>query len=123
MHAPTENRPTTHDGMRPYDRNGQTVLHRPNNPTPAQAKWYGQALAAAVAAGMEVDHDMNVVRPLTTEELDSNLESLQRQYDKGHEEYITYLTDGTLPRWNYSLQEYCRAESLDLPTDDEKDEQ
>lgn len=122
MYAPTEHRPTTHDDMRSYDRDGQTVLRRPHNPTPAQAKWYGQALAAAVAAGMEVDPDMNVVRPLTTEELDSNLERLQRQYDTGHEEYTTYLTDGTLPTWNYNMQTYCKAEGLQLPTANEKDE-
>lgn len=122
MHAPTENRPTTHDDMRTYDREGQIVLRRPHHATPAQAKWYGQTLAAAVAAGMEVDSDMNVVRPLTTEELDTNLDRLQRQYDTGHEEYITYLTDGTLPKWNYALQAYCKAEGLQLPTADEKDE-
>lgn len=122
MHAPTEHRPTTHDDMHSYYRDGQTVLHRPHNPTPAQAKWYGQALAAAVAAGLEVDRDMNVLRPLTAGELDSNLESMQRQYDTGREEYITFHTDGSMPKWNYNMQAYCKAEGLDLPTADEKDE-
>ena len=109
------NRPASHDDLPEYDRQPVRVLTRPECPTPAQAEWYGNALAAAPAAGLLVTDGMHIDRPRTEYELDQALASMQRQYDQGREQWVAYRADGTLPTFMWALVAYCKAEGLPVP--------
>lgn len=121
--APEKNRPSTHDDLPPWERDGQTVLRRPDYATPEQAEWYGNALAAAARAGFIIDRDMNVIRPITEAELNANLERVQQSYDRGRAAYIEWATTGNLPEYPWILDEYCKAEKINNPRITEKENQ
>lgn len=121
-HAPTTNRPTTIDDLASYEREDVRVLTRPNNPTPAQAKWFGNALAAAPAAGLIITHDMHIDRPKTEQEMEDDLRNAQICYDAGRKEYLEIMNGGEHPKWAHLLQRYCKAEGITPPVATEPEE-
>lgn len=124
MIAPTtNNRPSTFDDLKKYECDNVRVLTRPQNPTPAQAKWFGNALASAPAAGFVITEDMHIDRPKTEKELESELKSAQRIYDNGHEQYAILLEGGAYPKWDYQMRAYCEAEGIETPARPEAEEE
>ena len=110
-------RPTTHDDLPDYRRQGHLVAHIPSDYV---TRWpsLGQHLLAALAEadrlGLTRAGDGRIEIPLTDKELDDALKSAQRSWDTSAEWYATARDGGEVETWKRnSIDNWARQEGRD----------
>lgn len=116
--ATLNKRPKVVTDLPEYKREGQSIVTKPNKMTPELARWYGNIIATAHKAGLVVTDSMDIVRPLSSVELNNRLKNLQDEYDQGHKDYVHLLNERERPKYQWDMNLYLKTEGLSVTSED-----
>lgn len=116
--ATLNKRPKVVTDLSEYKREGQSIVTKPNKMTPELARWYGNIIATAHKAGLVVTDSMDIVRPLSSVELNNRLKNLQNDYDQGHKDYVHLLNERESPKYQWDMNLYLKTEGLSVTKED-----